>query len=132
MNLVLERMDSLSFLWESGKLPLLLMGLMILGTNLCWLFAHIFYGAVQVYNLQEGRNYRHLDDLWIERKKGQHVLYIPERLIEESVTTQYKIRTGRLYAHLHEDSLLCIRFGSEHDICIPVKREMIAKNHVAT
>ncbi|MBQ9989798.1 MAG: hypothetical protein IJP31_02480 [Lachnospiraceae bacterium] len=132
MNQFYQIMNQLSFLWESGKLPLLLLGLGLLIANLCWLFVFLFYGAVQVYNLQEGKHYIHLDNLWIERKRGQYTLHIPRDVIDRSVTTRYKIRTGWLFARLHEEELLCIRFGKEYDICLPIEREMIAKNHVAT
>lgn len=132
MEQVKQMMDGLSFFWESGKLTLLLLGLGVLAANLCWLFVYLFYGAVQVYNLREGKCYVHLADLWIERRKGQYILQIPGYLVEESFTTQYKIRTGSLFSRFHEDSLLCIRFGKEYELCLPVEREMIVKNHVAT
>ena len=120
------------FMNDMEKLPLLILGIAVLLANLFWLLMYLFYGAVQVYNLREGKSYAYLGSLWIEHRRGQYLLCIPEKMLNKSYTTNYKIRTGRLFAGLHGNRILCIRFGKEKDVCVPVEREMIAKNYVAT
>jgi len=123
---------SLSFLWENGKGPLLFFGGLVLAGNLLWLLVHLLYGEVFIYNLKEGKQYQYLGSLWIERKGGEYTLLIPDGLIEKSHTTQYKLRSGRVFLRLHRGKMLCIRFGGKYQTFLPLAREMIAKNHVAT
>ncbi|MGN0306106.1 MAG: hypothetical protein ACI4D2_08135 [Lachnospiraceae bacterium] len=127
-----EYFDFLTFLTQGGKLPLLLLGMTILLLNVCWLLIQLLYGGVSIYNLQVGETYTYLGSRWIERKKGRYILSIPENMIERSSTTRYKLQTGRFFARIHQGRLLCIQFGKEHEACVPIRREMIAKNHVAT
>ena len=127
-----EYMTPFSFLWERGKGTLLFFGILVLAANLLWLLVHLLYGEVFVYNLEGGRHYRYLGSLWIERKRGEYILIIPERFIEKSYTTQYKLCLGRRFAGRHQNRMLCIRFGRDYQTFVPLKREVMVKNHVAT
>ena len=128
----MEYFDFLSFLTGGGKEVLLFAGMAVLAVNVCWLLAQLLYGGVSIYNLKEGKTYTYLGSRWIERKGGQYTLMIPKAFVERSLTTHYRLRTGIVFARIHQGRPLCICFGREHEACIPIEREMIAKNHVAT
>lgn len=111
---------------------LFFIGITLILVNLFRLLYNLLYGEVVIYNLREEGRYRRLGSGWPEYRKGTFVLTIPEKFLDASRTTAYRLETGLLFAACHEGELLRIRFGSRYETVVPISRRMIAKNHVAT
>lgn len=122
----------ISWLLPRDNQALFVIGLSILAANLFWLWIQMFLGVAVIYNLKEEGQYKYLGEYWIEDRKGDLVLQIPDRLIEKSMTTQYKLHLGRWFAKVHQGKILQIRFGQKERICVQIERDMLVKNHIAT
>ena len=67
------------------------LGFLLLLLDILWIVFYYYYATVKVYNFYEGNHYRYLGYLWIRKKRGEWYLMIPENMVENSVTTKYKI-----------------------------------------
>ena len=107
-------------------------GIILLSLDLGWLIFYYFYATAEVYNLVEGSKYRYLGQVWIKRKKGEHYLYLHREIIEEAVTTEYKIVTGWIFYYSNKNEKIRISFQGSYDVMTSVTDPISVKNHIAT
>ena len=99
---------------------------------LVWILIYYYYGAVKIYNLTEKKQYRYLGCLWIHKQKGEYYLRIPGEMIEESVTTEYKLVLENLFVKQKEEQRVRICFEDKYDAFAKIAEEISVKNYIAT
>ena len=97
-----------------------------------WIGFYYYYATVKIYNFQEMDRYFYLGYLWIRKKKGQYYLKIPREMIENSVTTEYKITSESLFHQLRKGKKIYINFADSYDTEATMEREITVKNYIAT
>ena len=107
-------------------------GIIIAFLDLFWILIYYYYGAAKVYNLVEKKQYRYMGCFWIHRKKGEYFLKIPEEVIEDSFTTQYKIVPENLFVRWKMEQRLRICFAHNYDVFTEISKDITVKNHIAT
>ena len=119
--------------WQEKEFMLLVILLCILLFLAALIVLYYFlYGTAKIYNLQEEQEYQYLGRIWINKKEGEHYLFLSQELIDKSCTTLYKIVPGSMFAKLHEEEKLWLDFGHNYETFATIDREILAKNHVAT
>ena len=107
-------------------------GLVIFILHLLWLLIYYYYGAIKIYNLTEKKQYQYVGCLWIRKVKGEYLLKIPQEMLDQSYTTQYRIVPENLFLKGKEGENLRLCFGSQYYTTIKVEKEISVKNHIAT
>jgi hypothetical protein len=124
-------MENKLFLFLSS-VPLGVKLVVVLLADLLWLLYYFGYATAEVYNLREKGKYRYLGRRWLETKGGRFCLRISRTMVEESVTTQYRIVLPGVFAGLHEGGKIAVDFAGEYELLSRIERSVEVKNHVAT
>ena len=106
-------------------------GIGLIFLNLIFILMY-YYGAAKVYNLQEDKKYRYMGCFWIFKSNGEYVLRIPKEVLEESVTTQYRIYPEEAFRKWNRKRRIRISFADNYDIFTDISTVITVKNHIAT
>ena len=107
-------------------------GIVIIALDILWIAFYYYYAAVKIYNYREKETYRYLGYLWIRKKNGQYYLKIPREMIEESVTTEYKITSESVFHQLRKGKKVYINFADCYDTEAILEAQITVKNYIAT
>ena len=107
-------------------------GIAIFLLDLIWVAIYYYYATVKIYNFQEKDRYYYLGYLWIRKKNGQYYLKIPQEMIENSVTTEYKITSESIFHQLRKGKKLYINFADNYDAEVILEAQIMVKNYIAT
>ena len=108
------------------------MGIAILALDVIWILFYYYYATVKVYNLYEKEKYQYLGHLWIRKKRGEYYLFIPEEMINNSITTKYKIVSSSVFHQVRKGKKICINFAGKYDVQATVSARFTVKNYIAT
>ena len=108
------------------------MGITILILDLFWIGFYYYYATVKVYNFWEKEKYQYLGYLWIQKKNGWYYLKIPQQMIENSVTTKYKITSESWFHHLRKGKKMYIHFAHGYEKEVTIGADIIVKNYIET
>lgn len=108
------------------------MGITILALDIIWIIFYYYYATVKIYNLKEKENYNYLGYLWIYKKRGHYYLNIPKKMIEDSVTTKYKIVSQSSFHILKKGEKIHINFADKYIVETGLSAGITVKNYIAT
>ena len=132
------------------------MGIIILILDIAWIVSYYYYATVKIYNFkkkaskikqfsilkniivfQNNSSYRHeeyqyLGHLWIRKKGKEYYLKIPQEMIDNSITTKYKIISQSMFHKLKKGEKIQISFADKHHTEVRLDAEMNVKNYIAT
>lgn len=106
-------------------------GMAILVSDIVWITFYYYYATVKIYNFQEKEQYIYLGYLWIRKKRGEYYLRIPQEMIENSTTTQYKLISQSMFHQLKRGEKIQISFADKHDTIAEISAHIIVKNYIA-
>lgn len=89
--------------------------------GLLFLILLLLLRTVAVYAEDEQGRMRYMGRVWIHHHEERFEVHISEWLMEQCVTTHFKLRPGLLLVKLHKKSQLCCLFPE--DICIMLQVE---------
>ena len=107
-------------------------GITILSLDIIWIVFYYYYATVKVYNFYEKNKYQYLGYLWIRKNKGEWYLKIPKEMIEESLTTKYKIVSQSIFHQLRKGEKIYINFADKYHTKAKLTAEIIVENYIAT
>lgn len=120
-------------------------GITILILDIIWIVFYYYYATVKVYNFHEGnpqegmftaiqkqKKYQYLGYLWVRKRQGEYYLKIPVEMIENSVTTKYKITSQSWFHMLRKGEKMHISFADQYMTEVKLDREITVKNYIAT
>lgn len=106
-------------------------GILILLLDLAWLAFFYYYGSVKIYNFCEGNCYCFLGYLWIHKKRGEWYLKIPKDMIENSLTTKYKIISVSWFHKFKKGEKMHIDFAGKYRGQVRIAAEIVVENYIA-
>ena len=107
-------------------------GIAIVILDIIWIGFYYYYATVKIYNFQEKEKFQYLGYLWIRKKNEQYSLKIPQEMIENSVTTEYKITSESIFHQLRKGKKLYINFADNYDTEVIIEAQITVKNYIAT
>lgn len=111
-------------------------GIAILTLDIVWIVFYYYYATVKVYNFQEKINnqetYQYLGYLWIRKKQNEYYLKIPREMIEDSITTGYKIVSQSMFHKLKKGEKMRIDFADQYYTEVKIYAQITVKNYIAT
>lgn len=107
-------------------------GITILILDIFWIIFYYYYATVKVYNFCEGKYYRYLGYLWIRKKRGEWYLMIPEEMVEDSVTTKYKIISASWFHKFRKGEKMHIDFAGKYRTEVRLSAKIPVQNYIAT
>ena len=107
-------------------------GIAMLILDVIWIVFYYYYAAVKIYNFREMKQYCYLGYLWVCKKRGEYYLRIPREMIENSVTTKYKIISQSLFHKLRKGEKIYIDFAGKYHIEVRLADEIIVENYITT
>ena len=105
-------------------------GIIILSLDIIWIVFYYYYATVGVYNFCEKNKYQYLGYLWIRKNKGEWYLKIPKEMIEESLTTKYKIISQSIFHQLRKGETIYINFADRYHTKAKLAAEIIVDNYI--
>lgn len=108
------------------------MGITILALDFIWIVFYYYYATVKIYNFCEGKHYQYLGYLWIRKKRGEWYLTIPEEMIENSVTTKYKIISASWFHKFRKGEKMHIDFARMYRTEVKLSAKILVQNYIAT
>lgn len=105
-------------------------GIIILLLDIFWIVFYYYYACVKIYNFQEKDTYHYLGYLWIRKKNGQYYLKIPREMLENSVTTKYKITSESWFHQFRKDKKICINFADTYETEVTLEAQIIVRNYI--
>ena len=106
--------------------------MLILILDIIWIVFYYYYATVKVYNFCEGKHYHYLGYLWIRKKRGEWYLKIPHDMIENSVTTKYKIVSASWFHKFRKGEKMHIDFAGKCRKEVRVSAKILVQNYIAT
>jgi len=107
-------------------------GIIIFLLDFIWIAIYYYYGTVKIYNYIEKNKYRYLGFLWIRKKRGEWFLTIPQDMIDNSITTKYKIVSASGFHTLRNGQTLFVSFNDKYEIKVKIYKEFFAHNYIFT
>lgn len=107
-------------------------GILILFIDIFWIVFYYYYATVKIYNFQEMEKYQYLGYLWIHKRKGQYYLKISQEMIDNSVTTEYKIVSQSAFHRLKRREKIYINFADQYGTEVRMASQITVKNYIAT
>ncbi len=107
-------------------------GIILLFLDMVWITFYYYYATVKVYNFCENTNYQYLGYLWICKKRGEWYLKIPGEMIENSLTTEYKIVSQSWFHKLRKGEKIHISFEDKYQTEVRLSAKITVKNYIAT
>ena len=107
-------------------------GITIFILDVVWIFFYYCYAAVKIYNFCEGGYYQYLGYLWIGKKRGEWYLKIPKEMVENSVTTKYKIVSVFWFYKFKKGRKIHIDFAGAYRTEEKISTEILVQNYIAT
>ena len=107
-------------------------GIIILSLDILWIVLYYNYATVKVYNFYEKNKYQYLGYLWIRKKRGEWYLNIPKEMIEESLTTKYKIISQSMFRQFIKGEKIYIIFADKYYTRTRMADEFIVENYIVT
>ncbi|MBR5596966.1 MAG: hypothetical protein IKW30_06125 [Lachnospiraceae bacterium] len=108
------------------------MGIIIFILDFIWISIYYYYGTVKIYNYNEGDKYHYLGFLWIRKKRGEWFITIPQDMIDNSITTKYKIVSASGFHALRNGQTLFISFNNNYEVKVKISKEFYASNYFCT
>lgn len=108
------------------------LGIIILILDILWIVFYYYYATVKVYNFREKEHYIYLGYLWIHKKSGEYCFRIPEEMIENSITTKYRIISQSMFHKLKKGEKVHINFAGKYETVAEIRAEITVKNYIAT
>ena len=108
------------------------MGLAIFILDICWILFYYYFASVKVYNLYQKKDYRYMGVLWIKKKRGFWYLKIPKEMIENSVTTEYKLVSCSGFHRRRKGENLYLDFDGKYEVKVSIFKEITVKNYIET
>jgi len=108
------------------------MGITLLILDITWIIFYYYYATVKVYNFYEGKHYQYLGYLWIRKKRGEWYLNIPREMVENSVTTKYKIISASWFHKFRKGEKMHIDFAGEYRTEVRLSAKIYVQNYIAT
>ena len=109
-------------------------GIIVLILDIVWIVFYYYYATVKVYNYkgEAKKIYQYLGHLWIRKKRGEWYLKIPQEMIDNSVTTQYKIISQSWFHKFRKGEKIYINFADNYYTEAKLSAEITVKNYIAT
>ena len=107
-------------------------GIIIFILDFIWIAIYYYYGTVKIYNYVEKDKYQYLGFLWIRKKYGEWFLSIPHEMIENSLTTKYKIVSSSGFHTLRTGQTLFVSFDNKYEVKAQISKEFYANNYIHT
>ena len=122
-------------------------GITVLVLDIGWIVFYYDYAAVKIYNFQgkimkpekeerlkryHQKEYQCLAYLWIHKKEGEYYLKIPQEIIDNSVTTKYKIVSQSIFHKFRKGEKLHVNFADNYYTLVRLSAEITVKNYIAT
>lgn len=107
-------------------------GIIIFLLDIVWIVFYYYYATVKVYNFCEGKHYRYLGYLWIRKKRGEWYLNIPREMVENSVTTKYKIISASWFHKFRKGEKMHISFAEKYRTETRLSAKIYVLNYIAT
>ncbi len=119
-------------------------GIIILILDIIWIVFYYYYATVKVYNfcgkkskrpfkgIIKQEEYLYLGYLWIRKRRGNYYLKIPKQMVEDSVTTKYKIISQSTFHILKKGEKIQINFADKYDTAVEIAAQITVKNYIAT
>ena len=131
-------------------------GVTILILDITFIMFYYYYATVKVYNFiqktskierhcQRKKNktfqnthesaqeeYYYLGHLWIRKKRGEYYLKIPQEMLDESVTTKYKIVSQSMLHKIRKGDKIHINFADSYHVDTKLAAQITVKNYIAT
>ena len=107
-------------------------GIFIFLLDLIWVVFYYYYATVKIYNFIQGEEYRYLGFLWIRRKQGEWFLMVPKDMIENSLTTKYKLVSQSGFHALRKGESLFVSFENKYEVKVKIEKEFWVTNYIST
>ena len=107
-------------------------GIVIFLLDLIWIAVYYYYATVKIYNYIEGDRYHYLGFLWIRKKQGQWFLQVPKEMVENSLTTKYKLVSQSGFHALRKGESIFVSFENKYEVKAKIEKEFIVINYIAT
>ena len=101
-------------------------------SDIIWIVFYYYYATVKVYNLYEKAHFQYLGYLWIRKKRGEWYLEIPEEMIDNSLTTEYKIISQSWFHKFRKGEKIHISFAGKYQAEAKLSAKITVKNYIAT
>ena len=101
-------------------------GIIIFILDLIWISIYYYYGTVKIYNYVEKDNYQYLGFLWIRKQRGEWFLSIPANMIDNSITTKYKLVSASGFHTLHNGESLFVSFDNKYEVKVEISKDFFA------
>ena len=111
---------------------LLFIGIIIFLLDFIWIAIYYYYGTVKIYNYIEDDKYQYLGFLWIRKKYGEWFLTIPQDMIDNSITTKYKIVSASGFHTLRNGQTLFVSFSKQYEIKTEISKKFFVNNYIFT
>ena len=93
-------------------------------------YYYYYYATVNIYNFCEKNEYQYLGYLWVRKIKGEWYLEIPKEMIEESLTTKYKIISQSVFHKLRKGEKIYINFADRYHTKARLEVEITVENYI--
>ena len=107
-------------------------GIIIFILDFIWISIYYYYGTVKIYNYIEGEKYQYMGFLWIRKKYGEWFLSIPQDMIDNSITTKYKIVSASGFHTLRNGQTLFVSFNKQYEVKAKISRKFYVYNYIFT
>ena len=107
-------------------------GITIFTLDIIWIVFYYYYATVKVYNYCEKTNYQYLGFLWIRKKRGEWYLKIPKEMIEDSVTTEYKIISQSWFHKFRKGEKMHVNFADSYRTEVKLAAKIKVSNYIVT
>ena len=107
-------------------------GIVIFLLDLIWIAVYYYYATVKIYNYIEGDRYQYLGFLWIRKKQGQWFLQVPKEMVENSLTTKYKLVSQSGFHALRKGQSIFVSFENKYEVKTKIEKEFIVTNYIST
>lgn len=131
-------------------------GGMILISDIIWIVFYYYYATIKVYNFQgwvtqadkdgifkkilgvcgfkicNQEKYRYMGILWIRKKKSGYYLKIPQEIVDNSITTKYRIISQSAFHKWRRGEKIHISFGEQYHTEVRAAANITVKNYIAT
>lgn len=107
-------------------------GITIFILDFIWIAFYYYYGTVKIFNYIVGEDYQYMGILWIRKKRGEWFLTIPQDMIDNSITTKYKLVSASGFHALRNGQTLFVSFNNKYEVKVKISKIFFACNYIAT
>lgn len=110
----------------------LLVGAILLALDIYGLLSNDELGMVKVYNFMQKQEEQYLGVVWIQKKRGKYYVKIPQKMLEASLTTEYKLKSVSAIHKVENGEKLQVLFADSYQTETLLSGQMTVKNYIAT